>query len=101
MENIIYLSTLLSFTLLGAFLAMIYRLHSAEKSLKESQDKLNEKIIEFDKVTRDASLANNSMGKLLQDQQEMISQLDERMSMLQGTTGINKGAKQWQPNHPQ
>jgi len=87
-------SIFLSFTLLGAFLAMVYRLHVADTIIRESAQKMDNKTIEFDKITRDSSLANNSMAKMLQDQGDVIAQLDERISMLSGSGG---GGASWQP----
>lgn len=109
-EILAVLSSILCAGMIGAFIMLMARMvhterillkyssnhvTSAKNDLRNAQRELKAKVEEFEKITKTASEANNSLGNMLADIENKLVAVDERVSMLQGTA--TAGATQaWQ-----
>ena len=87
-------SALLSAVLLGGILGLLGVLLDAKKQLIEAREQLEQQAKTHDNMEM-SSLANESLGKMLQDQQEQMIIIDERVNQLAGTLPTTQAGSKW------
>ena len=88
-------SALLSAVLLGGILGLLGVLLDAKKQLIEAREQLEQQAKTHHDNMEMSSLANESLGKMLQDQQEQMIIIDERVNQLAGTLPTTQAGSKW------
>ena len=65
--------------------------------LRQIEEKMAQKVADFDLVTKKASEANNSAALKLIELENTIAAIDERVAMINGNATVT-GAKSWPKN---
>jgi|GEM_PF-3127769 len=74
------------------------RYDDSMRQVRTASDTLNRKVNEFDDIIKQASNSNSSQGMKLVELENTLAAIDERVSMLAGSTKQKAEANPWQRN---
>ena len=88
-------AALLSTLLLGVLIVELRELLAAKKAMTETKNLSKIQMDLHQDNMEMASNANESLGKMLQDQHEQMNILDERVNQLGGTLPTTQAGSKW------
>ena len=88
-------AALLSTLLLGVLIVELRELLAAKKEMTETKNLSKIQMDLHQDNMEMASNANESLGKMLQDQHERMNMLDERVNQLGGTLPTTQAGSKW------